>query len=470
MTQQTEVLVLGSGPGGYTAAFRAADLGKKVTIVERFPTLGGVCLNVGCIPSKALLHIAKVKEEAVHVKSQGIDLGEPKIDLDKVRAWKESVVNKLTSGLNALAKQRKVTVIQGTGTFKDANTLTITKEDGTTSELQFEQAIIAVGSEPIRLPTLPEDPRIMSSTGALKLEEVPQSLLIIGGGIIGLEMAMVYHALGSKITIVELGDRLIPGADPDLVKPLHKAISDKYEILLNTKVSAVEAKEEGVWATFEGAAAPAKPQRYDRILSAVGRAPNGKKIGAENIGLNVDARGFIQVNNELRTNLPHIFAIGDIIGQPMLAHKATAEAKVAAEVIAGKKHIFAPRCIPSVAYTDPELAWVGLTETEAKTNNIRVEKAVFPWAASGRALSQGASNGATKLLFDPETQRVLGGGIVGAHAGELIAEVALAIEMGCCVEDITLTIHPHPTLSETVLFSAEMFEGTITDLLPPKKK
>jgi dihydrolipoamide dehydrogenase len=470
MTQQTEVLVLGSGPGGYTAAFRAADLGKKVTIVERFPTLGGVCLNVGCIPSKALLHIAKVKEEAVHAKSQGIDLGEPKIDLDKVRAWKESVVNKLTSGLNALAKQRKVTVIQGTGTFKDANTLTITKEDGTTSELQFEQAIIAAGSEPIRLSTLPEDPRIMSSTGALKLEEVPQSLLIIGGGIIGLEMAMVYHALGSKITIVELGDRLIPGADPDLVKPLHKAISDKYEILLNTKVSAVEAKEEGVWATFEGAAAPAKPQRYDRILSAVGRAPNGKKIGAENIGLNVDARGFIQVNNELRTNLPHIFAIGDIIGQPMLAHKATAEAKVAAEVIAGKKHIFAPRCIPSVAYTDPELAWVGLTETEAKTNNIRVEKAVFPWAASGRALTQGASNGATKLLFDPETQRVLGGGIVGAHAGELIAEVALAIEMGCCVEDITLTIHPHPTLSETVLFSAEMFEGTITDLLPPKKK
>jgi dihydrolipoamide dehydrogenase len=470
MTQQTEVLVLGSGPGGYTAAFRAADLGKKVTIVERFPTLGGVCLNVGCIPSKALLHIAKVKEEAVHAKSQGIDLGEPKIDLDKVRAWKESVVNKLTSGLNALAKQRKVTVIQGTGTFKDANTLTITKEDGTTSELQFEQAIIAAGSEPIRLSTLPEDPRIMSSTGALKLEEVPQSLLIIGGGIIGLEMAMVYHALGSKITIVELGDRLIPGADPDLVKPLHKVISNKYEILLNTKVSAVEAKEEGVWATFEGAAAPAKPQRYDRILSAVGRAPNGKKIGAENIGLNVDARGFIQVNNELRTNLPHIFAIGDIIGQPMLAHKATAEAKVAAEVIAGKKHIFAPRCIPSVAYTDPELAWVGLTETEAKTNNIRVEKAVFPWAASGRALTQGASNGATKLLFDPETQRVLGGGIVGAHAGELIAEVALAIEMGCCVEDITLTIHPHPTLSETVLFSAEMFEGTITDLLPPKKK
>jgi dihydrolipoamide dehydrogenase len=346
MTQQTEVLVLGSGPGGYTAAFRAADLGKKVTIVERFPTLGGVCLNVGCIPSKALLHIAKVKEEAVHVKSQGIDLGEPKIDLDKVRAWKESVVNKLTSGLNALAKQRKVTVIQGTGTFKDANTLTITKEDGTTSELQFEQAIIAAGSEPIRLPTLPEDPRIMSSTGALKLEEVPQSLLIIGGGIIGLEMAMVYHALGSKITIVELGDRLIPGADPDLVKPLHKAISDKYEILLNTKVSAVEAKEEGVWATFEGAAAPAKPQRYDRILSAVGRAPNGKKIGAENIGLNVDARGFIQVNNELRTNLPHIFAIGDIIGQPMLAHKATAEAKVAAEVIAGKKTHFCTTVYP----------------------------------------------------------------------------------------------------------------------------
>jgi len=469
MTQQTEVLVLGSGPGGYTAAFRAADLGKKVTLVERFPMLGGVCLNVGCIPSKALLHIAGVLREATHVKTQGIDFGTPQISLDKVRDWKNDIIKKLTSGLQFLREQRKITLAQGEGIFTDANTLQVTNAQGKQSLIHFEQAIIAAGSSPIYLPQLPDDPRIMTSTGALALKDIPQKLLIIGGGIIGLEMAAVYHALGTQVTVVELGDQLIPTADADLVKPLHKQISTQYEILLNTKVTEVKAQSEGLWVKFAGRAAPTITQMYDRILCAIGRTPNSGTIGAEAIGLLLDQKGFIQVDTQLRTNIKHIFAIGDIIGQPMLAHKASAEAKVAAEIIAGKSHTFEPLCIPSVAYTDPEIAWVGLTEKEAIADHIPYKKGVFPWSASGRALSQGATNGMTKLLFDPETRQVIGGGIVGVHASELIGEVSLAIEMGCTVEDIELTIHPHPTLSETVLFAAEMFAGTITDLLPPKK-
>jgi dihydrolipoamide dehydrogenase len=475
MTQQTEVLVLGSGPGGYTAAFRAADLGKKVTLVERFETLGGVCLNVGCIPSKAFLHIASVLKEALHSQVKGIDFGKPKIYLEQLRAWKNRVVTELTDGLNFLAKQRKVTIVQGLGTFTDANTLQVRNRQGETISIHFEQAIIAAGSSPIWLPNLPEDPRIMTSTGALALEDIPKKLLIIGGGIIGLEMATIYHALGSKVTVVELGDQLIPTADADLVKPLHKEISTQYEILLKTKVIAVTPKSNGLEVAFEGAAAPKRAQLYDRILCAVGRSPNGSIIGADTIGLILDAKGFIKVDHQMRTNIPHIYAIGDIarrvISEPMLAHKASAQAKVAAEVVAGQSsHTFEPLCIPSVAYTDPELAWVGLTEKDAMAQNIPYKKGVFPWAASGRARTQDATNGMTKLLFDPETRRVIGGATVGIHASELIGEIGLAIEMGCTVEDIELTIHPHPTLSETVLFAAEMFGGTITDLLPPKER
>lgn len=469
-TQKTEVLVLGSGPGGYTAAFRAADLGKQVTLVERFPSLGGVCLNVGCIPSKALLHIAKVIEEAASVKSHGVTFGKPKINLDEIRDWKNSILKKITGGLSAMARQRGVTVIQGEGTFIDAHTLGITNSKGETQTLNFDHAIIAAGSSPVRLPFLPNDPRIISSTGALALQDIPKELLVLGGGIIGMEMATVYHALGSKITIAEMSDAIIPGADPDIVKPLHTRLSKHYQFLLSTKVTAVTAKAEGVWAHFEGKAALNTPQRYDRILCAVGRSPNGRLIGTEKAGIQVDERGFIAVDKQLRTNIPHIFAIGDIVGQPMLAHKASAEARVAAEVIAGKKHYFDPRCIPSVAYTDPEIAWVGLTETEAKSKGIPYETGIFPWSASGRSLGQGRDEGRTKLLFDPKTHRLLGAGITGPSAGELIAEIALAIEMGCDAEDIALTIHPHPSLSETVMLSAEMFEGTITDLLPKKRK
>ncbi|HEY2566786.1 MAG TPA: dihydrolipoyl dehydrogenase [Candidatus Aquirickettsiella sp.] len=462
--KKTEVLVLGSGPGGYSAAFRAADLGKKVILVERESTLGGVCLNVGCIPSKALLHAAKVIEDASAMAEYGVSFGKPKIDIQQLRTWKGSVVKKLTGGLSLLAKQRKVECVFGDGKFTGKNELTVGKQ-----KIVFEQAIIAVGSQPIRLPFLPEDSRIIDSTGALELKEIKGNFLVLGGGIIGMEMATVYHALGSDITVVEAGDMIINGADKDIVMPLYKRLQKHYKFLLKTKVTKVEAKKDGLWVTFVGEES-SKPQRFDRILSAVGRKPNGKLIGAEALGIIVTEQGFIPVDKQLRTNIPHIFAIGDVVGNPMLAHKAVAEGRVAAEVIAGKKHFFEPRCIPSVAYTDPEIAWVGLTEIIAKEKNIAYEKAVFPWLASGRSLGQGRDEGLTKLLFDPKTQRILGAGIVGPNAGELIAEIALAIEMGCEAEDIALTIHPHPTLSETVMLASEIFEGTITDLYMPKKK
>lgn len=468
---QTEVVVLGSGPGGYTAAFRAADLGKKVILVERYETLGGVCLNVGCIPSKALLHAAKVIDEASGMAAHGIDFGKPKIDVDKLRNWKGSVVSKLTGGLKMLAKQRKVEVVHGTGRFLSSNSLSVTSADGKEQTIEFQQAIIAAGSRPVKLPFLPEDPRIIDSTGALQLEDVKCKMLVLGGGIIGLEMATVYHALGAEITVVELMDQIIPGADNDIVMPLYKRIKQQYSnIYLKTKVTKVEAKKDGLYVTFEGENAPAKPEKFDRILCAVGRRPNGDQIDAAKAGVKVDERGFISVDNQMRTNVANIFAIGDIVGNPMLAHKAMPEGRVAAEVIAGLKHYFDPKTIASVAYTDPEIAWVGVTESEAKTKGIKYGKGVFPWAASGRALSIGRSEGLTKLIIDETTHRVIGAGIVGPNAGELIAEVALAIEMGCDVEDIALTIHPHPTLSETVALAAEVYEGTITDLYLPKKK
>jgi dihydrolipoamide dehydrogenase len=463
---QTEVVVLGSGPGGYTAAFRAADLGKKVVLVERYETLGGVCLNVGCIPSKALLHAAKVIDEAAHMSEFGVSFGKPKIDIDKLRGWKDSIVKRLTTGLKGLSKQRKVEVVTGEGKFISSNQLAVGDKI-----ITFQQAIIAAGSQPVKLPFLPEDPRIIDSTGALEMQAVAGDMLVIGGGIIGLEMATVYHALGTKVTVVEALDRLIPSADADVVMPLHKRIAKQYQqILLSTKVTQVEAKKDGLWVTFEGAAAPAKPQRFDRILVAVGRRPNGKLIGAEQAGVQVDERGFIPVDKQQRTNIPHIYAIGDIVGNPMLAHKAIPEGRVAAEVIAGLKHYFDPRCIPSVAYTDPEIAWVGLTENEVKEQGIKYGKGVFPWAASGRSLCIGRDEGLTKLIFEEGTHRLIGAGIVGTNAGELIGEMALAIEMGCDAEDIALTIHPHPTLSETVVMACEVFEGTITDLYMPKKK
>ena len=467
--RHAKVLVLGAGPGGYTAAFRAADLGLEVTLVERWPVLGGVCLNVGCIPSKALLHAARVVDEAQAMAGHGISFGPPQIDLDRLRSWKSSVVGKLTGGLSGLARQRKVTVIRGEGRFVAPRVLEVTGEDGT-QRIGFDHCIIAAGSEPVRLPFVPDDPRVMDSTGALELQDIPQRLLVIGGGIIGLEMGCVYDALGSKVSVVELMDQLMPGADPDLVKPLEKRLRKRYEqILLGVKVQAVEALPEGLRVTFSGTGAPT-PQIYDRVLVAVGRRPNGSGIGVEAAGLSVDPRGFLSVDRQMRTAQPHIFAIGDIVGQPMLAHKATHEGKVAAEVIAGEKRAFDARVIPSVAYTDPEVAWVGLTESEAKAKGIEYQKGSFPWAASGRSLAQGRDEGFTKLLFDPQTHRVLGGGIVGSSAGELIGEVALAIEMGADAADIGLTIHPHPTLSESVAMSAEAFEGTLTDLYLPKRK
>lgn len=467
---QTEVVVIGSGPGGYSAAFRAADLGKKVILIERFETIGGVCLNVGCIPSKALLHAAKVMDEAAHISECGIQYSKPVITLDKLRDWKNSIVKKLTGGLKMLAKQRKVEIVQGTAEFVSANQLKVSTKTGDVL-IDFQNAIIAVGSEPVKLPFLPEDPRIMDSTGALELPDNKGSLLVLGGGIIGLEMATVYHALGVEISIVEMMDGLIPGADKDIVSPLSKRLQKKYKnIYLSTKVTKVEAKKDGLWVTFEGQNAPKDSQRYDRILAAVGRRPNGKNISAEKAGVKVDERGFIAVDNQLRTNISHIFAIGDVVGQPMLAHKASSEGRLAAEVIAGKKHYFDPRCIPSVAYTDPEIAWTGLTEIEAKAKNIEYDKGVFPWAASGRSLSMGRDEGVTKILFDKKTHRVLGAGIVGTNAGELISEISLAIEMGCDADDIALTIHPHPTLSETVMMATEVYEGTVTDLYVPKKK
>ena len=467
---QAEVLVLGSGPGGYTAAFRAADLGKKVVLVERYPTLGGVCLNVGCIPSKALLHAAKVIAEAREMGDHGLSFARPEIDLDKLADWKDGVVQRLTGGLAGLAKQRKVQVVQGVGKFVSANQLEVASANGRTT-VGFEQAIIATGSEAIFLPFIPkDDPRVMDSTGALELDDVPERLLVLGGGIIGLEMATVYHELGSKITVVELLDQLIPGVDPDIIRPLHKRIEKLYEnIFLATKVTDVKAGKNGLEVTFEGKQAP-KTDSFDKVLVAVGRRPNGKSIGAEAAGVEVDAQGFIPVDRQQRTNVHHIFAIGDVVGQPMLAHKATHEAKVAAEVAAGRNSFFDVKCIPSVAYTDPEVAWAGVTETEAKKNGIKYGKGAFPWAASGRALGIARPEGLTKLLFDEATERVIGAGIVGPNAGDLIAEVALAIEMGADAADIGLTVHPHPTLSETVAFSAEAFEGTLTDLYLPKRK
>ncbi|NNE38810.1 MAG: dihydrolipoyl dehydrogenase, partial [Gammaproteobacteria bacterium] len=430
--------------------------------------IGGVCLNVGCIPSKALLHAAKVITESNEASDFGIDFGEPKIDLEKLGGWKDKVVGQLTGGLKGLAKQRKVEVIHGVGSFVNTHELEVESDKGKQS-VHFKNAIIAAGSEPVKLPFLPEDPRVINSTGALKLERIPKRMLVLGGGIIGLEMATVYHELGTKITVVEMLDRLIPGADPDIVKPLQKRISSQYEnIYLNTKVTAVKAVKKGLVVSFEGDKAP-KEDTFDSVLVAVGRSPNGNKIGAENAGVNIDERGFIHVDEQQRTNVPNIFAIGDITGQPMLAHKATHEGKVAAGVCAGEKRAFIGRVIPSVAYTDPEVAWVGVTETEAREKGLDFGKGVFPWAASGRSLCLGRSEGVTKLLFDNKTQQVIGAGIAGPNAGDLITEAALAIEMNCEAEDISLTIHPHPTLSETVAFASEVFDGTITDLYVPKK-
>jgi dihydrolipoamide dehydrogenase len=467
--RETDLVVLGAGPGGYTAAFRAADLGLEVALVERWPTLGGVCLNVGCIPSKALLHAARVIEEASAAAEFGIDFGERKIDVGRLRDWKSGIVNKLAQGLAALAQQRKIEVVTGTGRFADPHTL-IVEGAGEAVELHFDQCIIAAGSEPTSMPGAPEDPRIIDSTGALELEALPKDLLVIGGGIIGLEMATVYDALGVAVAVVELTDTLMPGCDRDLVRPLQKRISSRYrEIMLGTRVSAIEAHTEGVSVAFEGDQAPDSPQTYERVLVAVGRRPNGKQIAAEQAGVGVDERGFINVDKQMRTNVPHIFAIGDIVGQPMLAHKATHEGKVAAEVAAGKKTYFDARVIPSVAYTDPEIAWVGTTEAEAKADGIEFDKGSFPWAASGRSLALGRAEGLTKLLFDKRSGQIIGAGIVGTNAGDLIAEAALAIELGCDAADIGLTIHPHPTLSETLAFSAEAAEGTITDLYLPRR-
>ena len=464
----TDLLVLGAGPGGYTAAFRAADLGRDVTLIERWDTLGGVCLNVGCIPSKALLHAAEVIEEAAHMSEHGIVFGSPKIELDKLRSWKEGVVGRLTKGLDTIARQRKVKVLRGTAKFTGAHTLKLDGPEGE-QELSFRQCIIAAGSESVALPDMPDDPRVMDSTGALALEELPKSLLVIGGGIIGLEMACVYDALGVKVSVVELTDTLMPGTDRDLVRPLEKRIKARYAaIMTGTKVTEIKALKGGIKVSFEGKHAPDKPQTYDRVLVAVGRRPNGEAIDAAAAGVKVE-RGFISVDRQQRTNVKHIFAIGDIVGQPMLAHKATHEGKVAAEVASGEKSAFDARVIPSVAYTDPEVAWVGLTEDQAKVEGVAYEKGVFPWAASGRSLAIGRDEGITKLLFDPRSGRVLGAGIVGTNAGDLISEVGLAIEMGCDAADIGLTVHPHPTLSETVAMAAEAFEGTLTDLYLPRK-
>ena len=467
---KADLVVIGSGPGGYTAAFRAADLGKKVVLIERFTTLGGVCLNVGCIPSKALLHMAKVLDEASDVAKHGITFGKPTLDSSKLVAWKNSVVSKLTGGLSALAKQRKVEVLVGEAKFLNKNQIIVVGKDGKTT-IDFENAIIAVGSESVNLPFIPEDKRIFSSTGALELADIKGDLLILGGGIIGLEMATIYNALGVNVTVVEFLDQLIPSADADLVNVLQKYMTKKgVKFLLKTKVTAVDAKKDGIFVTMEGEHATEKPLCFQQVLVSVGRKPNGANINAELAGVKVDERGFIAVDKQMRTNVSHIFAIGDVVGQPMLAHKAIPEGRVAAEVISGLKHYFDPKCIASVAYTDPELAWVGLTEKEAKAQGVSYEKAVFPWMASGRALSMGREEGMTKLLFCPESHRILGAGVVGVNAGDLISEASLAIEMGCDVEDIALTIHPHPTLSESIPLAAEIFEGTITDLYMPKKK
>ena len=466
----TQVVVLGAGPGGYSAAFRAADLGLSTVLVERYASLGGVCLNVGCIPSKALLHTAEVINEVSELEVMGVRYTKPKIDLDKMREGKDKVVARLTGGLAALAKQRKVEVVQGTGQFESPRQITVQTEHGV-KRIEFEHCIIAAGSRPVQIPGFPnDDERLMDSTGALALADVPKSMLIVGGGIIGLEMATVYSTLGSKIDIVELQDGLIPGCDRDLVRPLQKRLEKQVQnIWLKTKVADIQALKSGLKVTFEGDKAPG-PQTYDRVLVSVGRIPNGKLINAEAAGVEVDERGFIPVDQHMRSNVPHIYAIGDIVGNPMLAHKAVHEGHVAAEVIAGLPALFDPMTIPSVAYTDPEVAWMGLTETEAKEKGIAIEKGVFPWAASGRALGIHREEGMTKLIFDPTTKRLLGAGIVGRNAGELIGETVLALEMGADAEDIGLTIHPHPTLNESIGMAAEMAEGTITDLMPPRKR
>ncbi|HEX5123709.1 MAG TPA: dihydrolipoyl dehydrogenase [Rhodanobacteraceae bacterium] len=467
---ECQVVVLGSGPGGYTAAFRATDLGQNTVLIERYAALGGVCLNVGCIPSKALLHAARVIDEAAHAKDYGVEYGEPKIDLAKLRAYKDKVVAQMNGGLAGMSKQRKVSVVTGTGTFVSPREIEVETKDGKTL-VRFEKAIIAAGSQAVKIPGFPwDDKRMMDSTDALELAEIPKKLLVVGGGIIGLEMACVFDALGSEVTVVELLDQLMPGADPDLVRPLQQRLSKRYAgIHLKVKVAKIEATKEGLRATFEGEKAP-EPQLYDRVLVAVGRSANGNKIGADKAGVTVTDRGFIPVDRQMRTNVPHIFAIGDLVGQPMLAHKATHEGKVAAEVAAGEKSEFVARVVPSVAYTDPEIAWVGVTETEAKKSGIQYGVGKFPHAASGRAVGIGRTEGFTKLVFDEATHRVIGGGIVAPNAGDLISEVALAIEMGAEAADIGLTIHPHPTLSESVGMAAEVYEGTITDLYVPKKK
>ncbi|MBV8658388.1 MAG: dihydrolipoyl dehydrogenase [Burkholderiales bacterium] len=475
---ECDVVVLGGGPGGYSAAFRAADLGLKTVIIERYATLGGVCLNVGCIPSKALLHNAAVIDEVRHLAANGIKYPEPEIDLAALRTYKEKVVGKLTGGLAGMAKARKVEVVRGTGSFLDPHHLSValTSGDGqaTTGEkkvVKFKHAIIAAGSRVVKLPFIPEDPRIVDSTGALELREIPKKLLIIGGGIIGLEMGTVYSTLGARLDVVEMMDGLMQGADRDMVKVWQKMNAHRFDqIMLNTKTVGVEAKADGIWVKFEGASAPAEPQRYDMVLVAAGRAPNGKLIGAEAAGVVVNERGFVPVDNQMRTNVPHIFAIGDIVGQPMLAHKAVHEGHVAAEVIAGHKAYFDARAIPGVAYTDPEVAWVGVTEDDAKKQGIKIEKAVFPWAASGRAIANGRDEGFTKLIFDAETHRIIGGAIVGTHAGDMLGEIGLAIEMGADAVDIGKTIHAHPTLGESIGLAAEVFEGSCTDLPPMRKK
>jgi dihydrolipoamide dehydrogenase len=465
---KTQLVVLGSGPGGYSAAFRAADLGIKVTMIEKYSEIGGVCLNVGCIPSKAMLHIAKVINEARHLESLGIvETGGMKINKDKIVDYKNGVINKLTTGLKGMAKMRGVEVVQGFGKFTSDKEIAVECADGTTKKISFDNCIIAVGSSVINLPFVPEDDRIIDSTGALEMKEIPETMLVVGGGIIGLEMAQVYSELGTKITVVEFGDQLMNGVDKDIVKAYQK-VNSQYEVRLKTGVTAVDARKDGIYVTMEGNHA-AKDERYDRVLMSIGRKPNGKLIDAEKAGVNVDERGFIATDKQMRTNVSHIFAIGDVIGQPMLAHKAVPEGRTAAEVISGLNHSFDPLVIPSVAYTDPEVAWVGETETSAKAKGIKYEKGVFPWAASGRSLSIDRSEGMTKVLFD-ENHKLIGASIVGTNAGELIAEATLAIEMGCDAEDMALTIHPHPTLSESLMMAVEVYEGTATDLPPAKKK
>ncbi|NQY42657.1 MAG: dihydrolipoyl dehydrogenase [Legionellales bacterium] len=469
-TIKTQVVVLGSGPGGYTAAFRAADLGKQVVLVERYDVLGGVCLNVGCIPSKALLHASKIIDEATHMKNHGISFDNVNIDPKKIVSWKNSIINKLTTGLKMLSKQRKVEVVQGFGKFNTPNELIVENDNNEKVIIEFEHAVIAVGSRPVKLPFIPDDERIFTSTGALNCKYTKGNMLVIGGGIIGLEMATVYASLGAKVTVVELADQIIMGADADIVTPLAKIMQKKCKNLyLSTKVTSVEAKTEGILITFENSQGESSQETFDSVLVAVGRVPNGKLIDADKAGVLVDQQGFINTNKQMQTNVPNIYAIGDVVGQPMLAHKAIPEGKIAAENIAGKQHHFEPKGIPSVAYTDPEIAWAGITENEAKEQGINYSKGIFPWMASGRSLTNGRDEGLTKVIFNKDTNVVIGVGIVGSNAGDLISEAMLAIEMGCDAEDISLTIHPHPTVSETIVGATEMYEGTITDLISPNK-